>query len=282
MKSLSEDVLQRMRDRAGSPGAQAPPPESHREGPGTQPGPTAAELREELRRRYEREHALVQEELARIARQEREAGREELSAAVRRERAQAREDAEKARQLVSHVQHQDGGRGINPLREPEKEGGLHAPADLDAWVAEIKLSIPCCFAISGCYGCGCESSKHILGLAKQLDKKEAELKRLAVFYKEQLTLLEKKNLEYYKLASEQYQEAAAKAEAHIKSRSTTPVCADLQAQILNCYRENQGQTLCCSSLAKEYMQCIDAAKKKDEFHMRGAQWCSGFGRGLLS
>ncbi|XP_018580738.2 MICOS complex subunit mic25a-like isoform X2 [Scleropages formosus] len=193
---LSEDVLQRMRDQAGSPGAQAPPPESHREGPGTQPGPTAAELREELRRRYEREHALVQEELARIARQEREAGREELSAAVRRERAQAREDAEKSRQL-----------------------------------------------------------------AKQLDKKEAELKRLAVFYKEQLTLLEKKNLEYYKLASEQYQEAAAKAEAHIKSRSTTPVCADLQAQILNCYRENQGQTLCCSSLAKEYMQCIDAAKK---------------------
>ncbi|KAL4655642.1 MICOS complex subunit mic25a-like isoform X1 [Arapaima gigas] len=198
---LSEDVLQRMRDRSGSPTVQPPPPESHREDLGSRPSPTAAEMQEELRRRYEREHALVQEELARIARQEKEAGRDELSAAMLRERAQAREDAEKARQLVSHVQ------------------------------------------------------------AKQLDRKEAELKQLADFYKEQLTLLEKKNLEYYKLASEQYQEAAAKAETQIKSRSTTPVCADLQAQILNCYRENQDQTLRCSSLAKEYIQCINAAKK---------------------
>lgn len=46
-----------------------------------------------------------------------------------------------------------------------------------------------------------------------------------------------------------------------RSRSTDPVCLGLQAQILSCYRDNRDQTLRCSDLAKEYMRCIDAAKK---------------------
>ena len=46
-----------------------------------------------------------------------------------------------------------------------------------------------------------------------------------------------------------------------RPRSTEAVCTTLQAQILHCYRENRDQTLRCSDLAKEYMQCIDAAKK---------------------
>lgn len=46
-----------------------------------------------------------------------------------------------------------------------------------------------------------------------------------------------------------------------RSRNTDPVCSGLQAQILSCYRENRDQTLKCSDLAKEYMQCINAAKK---------------------
>lgn len=44
-------------------------------------------------------------------------------------------------------------------------------------------------------------------------------------------------------------------------RNTEPVCAGVQAQILSCYRDNRDQTLKCSDLAKEYMKCIDAAKK---------------------
>ncbi|XP_028680486.1 MICOS complex subunit mic25-a-like isoform X1 [Erpetoichthys calabaricus] len=98
--------------------------------------------------------------------------------------------------------------------------------------------------------------------AKQLEKKEAELKRLDTFYKEQLAHLERKNVEYYKLTSEQFHEAANEAEAHIKKRRTEPLCSDLQSGILKCYRDNQQQTLNCSDLAKEYMQCINAAKKK--------------------
>ncbi|MBN3325845.1 MC25A protein, partial [Atractosteus spatula] len=98
-------------------------------------------------------------------------------------------------------------------------------------------------------------------LAKQLERKEAELKLLDTFYKEQLAHLEKKNIEYYKLTSEQFHEAAAQAEARVKKRRVEPLCSNLQSEILRCYRENKEQTLNCSDLAKEYMQCINAAKK---------------------
>ncbi|XP_058844769.1 MICOS complex subunit mic25-a-like isoform X1 [Acipenser ruthenus] len=112
----------------------------------------------------------------------------------------------------------------------EKQKTKVMPADLDAW-------------------------------AKQLERKEAELKRLDAFYKEQLAHLEKKNIEYYKLTSEQFREAATQAEAHVKKRNVEPVCSNLQSEILRCYREHQHETLNCSDLAREYKQCINAAKK---------------------
>ncbi|KAL0977815.1 hypothetical protein UPYG_G00161600 [Umbra pygmaea] len=99
-------------------------------------------------------------------------------------------------------------------------------------------------------------------LAKQLKSKETELQHLATFYKEQLQILEKKNLDHYQQTTEQYQEAATKAEAHFQPRPTVSVCPELQAQVLLCYKDNQQQTLCCSRLAKQYMDCIQAAKKK--------------------
>lgn len=45
------------------------------------------------------------------------------------------------------------------------------------------------------------------------------------------------------------------------------VCTDLQTKVLQCYRENPQQTLHCSSLAKQYMTCVQQAKKvgKDNF-----------------
>ncbi|KAL4623638.1 MICOS complex subunit mic25a-like isoform X1 [Arapaima gigas] len=98
-------------------------------------------------------------------------------------------------------------------------------------------------------------------LAKQLEKKENDLKLLHAFYKEQLAQLEKKNLDCYKTTNRQFEEAAVRIEARVKPRSTEPVCSSLQAHILRCYRENRDQTLHCASLAKEYIQCINDMKK---------------------
>ncbi|XP_041801602.1 MICOS complex subunit mic25a isoform X2 [Chelmon rostratus] len=106
-----------------------------------------------------------------------------------------------------------------------------------------------------------QEAKKAKQLAQQLQKKDAQLKALDAFYKEQLAQLEQRNLERYKQSKEQFHQAASETEANVRSRSTDPVCSGLQAQILSCYRENRDQTLRCSDLAKEYMQCIDAAKK---------------------
>lgn len=40
-----------------------------------------------------------------------------------------------------------------------------------------------------------------------------------------------------------------------------PVCADLQGQILACYKENVGKTLNCSSIAALYLQCVNNNKQ---------------------
>ncbi|XP_059189766.1 MICOS complex subunit mic25a isoform X2 [Centropristis striata] len=98
-------------------------------------------------------------------------------------------------------------------------------------------------------------------LAQQLQKKDSQLKALDAFYKEQLAQLEKRNLERYEQSKEEFHQAASKTEEIVRSRNTDPVCSGLQAQILSCYRENREQTLRCSDLAKEYMRCINAAKK---------------------
>ncbi|XP_072223584.1 MICOS complex subunit mic25a isoform X2 [Leuresthes tenuis] len=98
-------------------------------------------------------------------------------------------------------------------------------------------------------------------MALQLQKKDSQLKALDAFYKEQLAQLEKRNLERFKESKEQFHQAASKTEENFRSRNTAAVCAGLQAQILSCYKDNRDQTLQCSDLAKEYMQCINAAKK---------------------
>ncbi|XP_023279501.1 MICOS complex subunit mic25a-like isoform X2 [Seriola lalandi dorsalis] len=98
-------------------------------------------------------------------------------------------------------------------------------------------------------------------LAKQLESKEKELASISTFYKEQLEILEKKNFDNYKETAEQYNQAATKAEAHIRPRQAASVCTELQTKVLQCYRENPQQTLHCSSLAKQYMTCVQQAKK---------------------
>ncbi|KAM3872185.1 MICOS complex subunit mic25a-like [Diretmus argenteus] len=108
-------------------------------------------------------------------------------------------------------------------------------------------------------------------MAQQLQKKDAELKALGAFYKEQLAQLEKRNVERFKQSGEQFHEAASKTEANVRPRSTEPVCPGMPAQILTCYRENRGETLRCSELAKEYLQCIDAARKFEVANSGGVQ-----------
>ncbi|XP_051752661.1 coiled-coil-helix-coiled-coil-helix domain containing 6b isoform X2 [Ctenopharyngodon idella] len=100
--------------------------------------------------------------------------------------------------------------------------------------------------------------------ARQLKTKENELKHLEQFYKEQLQLMEEKNTDYYQHTLHMYTQEAVKAEAAVKPRHVSPICPELQSQVLNCYRLNRQQTLHCSQLARDYMNCINTSKKGKE------------------
>lgn len=40
-----------------------------------------------------------------------------------------------------------------------------------------------------------------------------------------------------------------------------PVCSELHSEILKCYLQNTGQTLTCSSIASQYVRCVNNAKQ---------------------
>uniref|UniRef100_A0A8C6QT14 MICOS complex subunit MIC19 n=1 Tax=Nannospalax galili TaxID=1026970 RepID=A0A8C6QT14_NANGA len=87
-------------------------------------------------------------------------------------------------------------------------------------------------------------------LASQLEEKDQAIKKQGASYKEQLARLEERRSEFYQVTTEEYQEAAQEVEYH-------PVCADLQAKILQCCRQNTH----CSALASQYMHCVNHAKQ---------------------
>ncbi|XP_038608021.1 MICOS complex subunit MIC19 isoform X2 [Tachyglossus aculeatus] len=97
--------------------------------------------------------------------------------------------------------------------------------------------------------------------ARQLEEKDRAMKKQDAFYKEQLARLEERSAEFYKVTTEQYKKAADEVESRFKRYETHPVCADLQAKILQCYRQNSQQTLNCSALASEYLHCVNHAKE---------------------
>ncbi|XP_074481118.1 coiled-coil-helix-coiled-coil-helix domain containing 3a isoform X6 [Sebastes fasciatus] len=97
--------------------------------------------------------------------------------------------------------------------------------------------------------------------AKQLGAREADLNKQDAFYREQVARLEERSAQFYKVTTENYHKAADHVNAKFKRYEAYPVCADLQGQILACYKENVGKTLNCSNIATLYLQCVNNAKQ---------------------
>ncbi|XP_016093860.1 MICOS complex subunit MIC19-like isoform X2 [Sinocyclocheilus grahami] len=97
--------------------------------------------------------------------------------------------------------------------------------------------------------------------ARQLEERDKELRKQDAFYREQVAKLKERSAQFYKVTDENYHKAADEVNAKFKRYEISPVCTDLQGQILNCYRENAGKTLLCSNIASRYMQCVNSAKQ---------------------
>ncbi|XP_056605334.1 coiled-coil-helix-coiled-coil-helix domain containing 3a isoform X4 [Triplophysa dalaica] len=98
--------------------------------------------------------------------------------------------------------------------------------------------------------------------AGQLEEREKELKNQDAFYREQLSKMKERSAQFYKVTNENYNKAADEVNAKFKRYEISPVCSDLQGEILKCYRENAGKTLQCSNIASLYLQCVNNARQE--------------------
>ncbi|XP_064417291.1 coiled-coil-helix-coiled-coil-helix domain containing 3a isoform X2 [Latimeria chalumnae] len=106
-----------------------------------------------------------------------------------------------------------------------------------------------------------EERRNAQRLAKQLEEKEGDLKKQEAYYKEQVGRLEERSAQFYKVTTEEYQKAVSEVKAKFKQYKSHPFCADLQGEVLRCYQANPYQTLSCSVLARQYLQCVNNAKQ---------------------
>ncbi|XP_051977033.1 MICOS complex subunit MIC19-like isoform X8 [Xyrauchen texanus] len=97
--------------------------------------------------------------------------------------------------------------------------------------------------------------------ARQLEERDKELRKQDAFYREQVAKLKERSAQFYKVSNENYHKAADDVNAKFKRYEISPVCTDLQGQILKCYRENAGKTLLCSNIASLYLQCVNKSKQ---------------------
>ncbi|KAG5837229.1 hypothetical protein ANANG_G00237100 [Anguilla anguilla] len=97
--------------------------------------------------------------------------------------------------------------------------------------------------------------------AHQLEQRIRELKKQDALYREQVAKLEWRGKRFYSAITESYQKASREVSAKFRQNQINPVCADLQREILKCYRENTGHTLSCSKIASLYLQCVTEARQ---------------------
>ncbi|CAM5125878.1 unnamed protein product [Eretmochelys imbricata] len=265
---LSEDVVNRMKETSQLKGDQRPSSFPSPSSYGTASSPQAAKGKPKCT-------TGIHPPSTSSSGQKPSEAEEDLYKRYEREQALVQEEllrlAKREREAGSECLNTTLQREKNSTNE-ERQKATRMPADLDAW-------------------------------ARELQCKEAELKRRDAFCKEQLARIERKNAEIYKLTSEQFHEAATGAENHIKQRpdlaysvgggeedlkswiscvhslpshwtaekqrrrNTEPICGGLQSEILKCYQENKHEVLKCSELAKEYQRCVRSAQK-------GSRQCS--------
>ncbi|XP_026881358.1 coiled-coil-helix-coiled-coil-helix domain containing 3a isoform X2 [Electrophorus electricus] len=229
---LSEGVINRMRESSGiqqttpppgpAPATSTPPPAEPVASP-----PTVDET--ELRRK-------ISEELQRHLEEERSRNRRELHQWLEKERTQLQAQAH----ADAQVQGKDWVSRVLPRERAALDDSIHYAALRERINADNeKLRVQ----------------------SMQLEARDRALRKQEAFYREQVAKLEEQSAQVAKVTNENYHKAMDEVNAKFKRYEVSAVCADLQDQIMKCYRENVGKTLLCSRLASLYLQCVSDAKQ---------------------
>ncbi|MCJ8735858.1 hypothetical protein PDJAM_G00252400 [Pangasius djambal] len=104
---------------------------------------------------------------------------------------------------------------------------------------------------------------------QKLEQKERDLARQDSIYKEQIAKFEDKTAQFARVTAESFKKGLEETHKRFKRHQIKPVCAELQSEILKCYLQNTGQTLTCSSIASEYVKCVNNAKQNKKVSTGG-------------
>jgi len=80
------------------------------------------------------------------------------------------------------------------------------------------------------------------------------------FYIKKLKELQERNAVLQKQKTDQFAKAVMEVENKFGNYKATPVCADLQTKVLECYQANPNEPLNCSPLVEAFSSCVDRAR----------------------
>ncbi|XP_053342287.1 coiled-coil-helix-coiled-coil-helix domain containing 3b isoform X1 [Clarias gariepinus] len=104
---------------------------------------------------------------------------------------------------------------------------------------------------------------------QKLEEKERNMTKQDSMYREQIAMLEEKTALIARATAENFRKGLEETENRFKRYQMKPVCSELHSEILKCYLQNTGQTLTCSSIASQYVRCVNNAKQNKKVNTVG-------------
>lgn len=98
-----------------------------------------------------------------------------------------------------------------------------------------------------------------LALLRLRQERELELKKVEDYWREKLKIVESKYVNLNKLTSEEFAKSVAEVETLYKKEPCGPICQDMEKSVIKCYQDNPKQSLVCSSIVKDFSQCVASA-----------------------
>lgn len=91
---------------------------------------------------------------------------------------------------------------------------------------------------------------------------EEELQKLESSWRKQKTVLENQNRELWRSTTTRLAHDLTDIELkYMQRRRYDPICPDKEASVEECYRKNPGKALNCSNFVREFVGCVDEAKR---------------------
>lgn len=92
-------------------------------------------------------------------------------------------------------------------------------------------------------------------------RNDEEVEKIQSQYEKRIEALEKQNKDLYQSTTEQFAAAVQEVEKKFLKTTASPICDDLQNQVMQCYQENQKETIHCSGFVKAYSNCVQQQRE---------------------